>query len=178
MKIASQSVAGHPVAWVNNQFQQYVYDVTDLIHSPVSHDTNITVAFESAWYYGLNVTSRPDAEASPTGNVSFSPYNAYNGLTLNAKLLEFEYAGVRQYIRKTQSDFGWDWVSTLCKVYAHILTSVHFSKGPAFVPSGIFKPAYLVTLSSETSTKTTAPASHPLLVETTTRSADPRASCP
>ena len=73
MKIMSQSVAGHPVAWVNNQFQQYVYDVTDLIHSPVNHDTNITVAFESAWYYGLNVTSRPDAEVSPTGNVSLIP---------------------------------------------------------------------------------------------------------
>ncbi|KAM5539879.1 hypothetical protein V8D89_006382 [Ganoderma adspersum] len=125
--IANISVAGHPVAWVNNQFQQYVYDVTDLIRSPVNHDTNITVAFESAWYYGLNVTSRPDAEISPTG--------------------DFEYAGVRQYIRKTQSDFGWDW-------------------GPAFVPSGVFKPAYLVTLSSETSTKATAPASHPFLAST------------
>ena len=34
------------------------------------------------------------------------------------------------------------------------------------MPSGIFKPAYLVTLSSETSAKATIPASHPLLAST------------
>ena len=57
-----QTVAGHPVAWVNNQFRQYVYDVTDFLEAPSQHDKNLTVAFESAWLYGLNVTSRPDAE--------------------------------------------------------------------------------------------------------------------
>ncbi|KAI0354764.1 glycoside hydrolase [Trametes cingulata] len=128
--IANITVAGHPVAWVSNQFQQYVYDVTDFIVAPVQNDTNVTVALESAYLYGLNVTSRPDAEISPTG--------------------DFEYAGIRQYIRKTQSDFGWDW-------------------GPAFVPSGIFKPAYLVTLTPDADTtggtncSVTEPATHPLL---------------
>ncbi|OCH87882.1 glycoside hydrolase [Obba rivulosa] len=123
--IANITVAGHPVAWVDNQFQQYVYDVSDLLASPLHRDNNVTVAFESAWYYGMNASSRPDAEYSPTG--------------------DFEYAGVRQFIRKTQSDFGWDW-------------------GPAFVPSGIFKPAYLVTLSESSSHSiSSAPASHPLL---------------
>ncbi|PCH35835.1 glycoside hydrolase family 2 protein [Wolfiporia cocos MD-104 SS10] len=104
--IANITVAGHPVAWVDNQFQQYTYDVTDLIASPANGDNNITVAFESAYFYGLNVTSLPDTE------VPLTP----------------DYAGFRQYLRKTQSDFGWDW-------------------GPAFVPAGIFRPAYLVTLS-------------------------------
>ena len=33
-----------------------------MLSSPSEHDTNLTVAFESAWFYGLNVTSRPDAE--------------------------------------------------------------------------------------------------------------------
>ncbi|KAI0640219.1 glycoside hydrolase [Trametes polyzona] len=130
--IANITVAGHLVAWVSNQFQQYVYDVTDFIVAPVNNDTNVTVALESAYYYGLNVTSRPDAEISPTG--------------------DFEYAGIRQYIRKTQSDFGWDW-------------------GPAFVPSGIFKPAYLVTLTPprphalqpDSDNAHEEPASHPLL---------------
>lgn len=60
--IAPQTVAGHPVAWVNNQFRQYVYDVTELLASPLGGDTNLTVAFESAWFYGQNVTSRPDVE--------------------------------------------------------------------------------------------------------------------
>ncbi|KAI0673928.1 glycoside hydrolase [Trametes maxima] len=129
--IANITVAGHPVAWVSNQFQQYVYDVTDFVVAPAQNDTNVTVALESAYLYGLNVTSRPDAEISPTG--------------------DFEYAGIRQYIRKTQSDFGWDW-------------------GPAFVPSGIFKPAYLVTLTPDTNitsiandTEIAVPSSHPLL---------------
>lgn len=65
-----ETVAGHPVAWVNNQYQQYVYDVTDLILSPIDNDTNLTVALESAWYYGLNVTARPDAERLAAIDVS------------------------------------------------------------------------------------------------------------
>lgn len=65
----SQTVAGHPVAWVDNQFQQYVYDVTDLIASPSDNDRNITVAFESAYFYGLNVTSLPDTEVPLTPDV-------------------------------------------------------------------------------------------------------------
>lgn len=31
-------------------------------------DKNLTVAFESAWHYGLNVTRRPDAEVFPIGS--------------------------------------------------------------------------------------------------------------
>ena len=31
-------------------------------------DNNLTVAFESAWHYGLNVTRRPDAEVFPIGS--------------------------------------------------------------------------------------------------------------
>lgn len=37
----------------------------------------------------------------------------------------------RQFIRKEQSDFGWDW-------------------GPAFAPAGIWQPAYVVQLASST----------------------------
>lgn len=50
----------------------------------------------------------------------------------------------------------------MCDICAYI--HLH-RQGPAFVPSGIFKPAYLVTLSPKRSTKTT-PASHPLLAST------------
>ncbi|KII88068.1 glycoside hydrolase family 2 protein [Plicaturopsis crispa FD-325 SS-3] len=109
------TLAGHPVAWVNNQFQQHVFDVSAALASPSGGDNNLTVVFESAWTYGKNVTTRPDAEADP-----LNPLDA------------FEYPDVRQWIRKTSSDFGWDW-------------------GPAFVPSGIFKAAYLVTISGSNS---------------------------
>ncbi|KAJ6534532.1 glycoside hydrolase family 2 protein, partial [Mycena vulgaris] len=104
------TLADKPIAWVNNEFRQYVFDVSFL--SSVTAG-NLTVAFESAYHYGLNVSTRPDAE---------------NTLP---QFFEFEVPAGRAYMRKTASDFGWDW-------------------GPAFVPSGIFKPAYLITLSNKT----------------------------
>ncbi|KAF9010820.1 glycoside hydrolase family 2 protein [Cyathus striatus] len=116
--IANITLAGHPVAWVNNQFQQYTFDVSNILSSP--KNTELVVAFESAWYYGLNVSSRPDAEHYLT-NIRMSD--------------NYEYPGVRQWVRKVASDFGWDW-------------------GPAFIPSGIYKPAYFVTLAPGKSTDT------------------------
>ncbi|KAJ7869021.1 glycoside hydrolase family 2 protein [Mycena leptocephala] len=109
--IANITLANRPVAWVNNQFRQYVFDVSFLTEVAAG---NLTVAFESAYFYGQNVSSRPDTTEE-----------------LFDSLIEFEVPAHRQYIRKTQSDFGWDW-------------------GPAFLPSGIFKPAYLVSLSNTT----------------------------
>ncbi|KAG6909672.1 hypothetical protein DXG01_016079 [Tephrocybe rancida] len=107
--VANISVGGHPVAWVNNQFRQYTFDVSAAISAPSLTDNNLTVALESAYLYALNVSTRPDAETLPNGG--------------------FEYPGIYPWMRKVAADFGWDW-------------------GPAFVPVGIYKPAYLVTLSS------------------------------
>ncbi|KAF7800158.1 hypothetical protein EIP86_011404 [Pleurotus ostreatoroseus] len=73
------------------------------------------------------------------------PLLGINGEFICFCLFAFEYPWVKQWIRKTHSDFGWDW-------------------GPAFVPSGVHKPAYLVTLSEANLQSATAPASHPLLV--------------
>ncbi|KAG2154454.1 glycoside hydrolase family 2 protein [Suillus bovinus] len=113
--IANITFAGYPVAWVNNQFRRYIYDVSDYLSSSAGEDNNLTISLESAWYYGLNVTMRPDAEYFPnTQSVTTSD--------------NYEYPDVRAWIRKINDDFGWDW-------------------GPAFVPSGVYKPAYLVTLS-------------------------------
>lgn len=39
-----------------------------------------------------------------------------------------------------------------------------YLQGPAFVPSGIFKPAFLVTLSNQASANSSSIATHPLLV--------------
>ncbi|KAG6831912.1 hypothetical protein H0H87_003410 [Tephrocybe sp. NHM501043] len=107
--VANISVAGHPVAWVNNQFRQYTLDVSAALSASSPADNNLTVMLESAYHYALNVSARPDAEHFP-GNGGF------------------EYPGIWPWMRKVASDFGWDW-------------------GPAFVPVGIYKPAYLVTLS-------------------------------
>ncbi|KAJ7739497.1 glycoside hydrolase family 2 protein [Mycena olivaceomarginata] len=67
-------------------------------------------------------------------------------LDLTRAGFEFEIPAHRQYIRKTPSDFGWDW-------------------GPAFLPSGIFRPAYLISLSSANATNSTARAQQPVFVE-------------
>ncbi|KAJ7690198.1 glycoside hydrolase [Mycena rosella] len=115
--IANITMAGQPIAWVNNQFQRYSFDVSFL--SSVTSG-NLTVEFESAYFYGLNVSRRPDAEVI-IGDT-------------------FEVPADRAYVRKIASDFGWDW-------------------GPAFVPSGIFKPAYLVILSNGTNTTTSTNSS-------------------
>ncbi|KAG6810202.1 hypothetical protein H0H92_012914, partial [Tricholoma furcatifolium] len=111
--VANITVAGHPVAWVNNEFRQYTFDISDAIASPSPVDNNLTISLESAYLYALNVSTRPDVEQLGNGG--------------------FEYPGVYPMIRKIASDFGWDW-------------------GPAFVPVGIHKPAYLVTLSSSIGT--------------------------
>ncbi|KAJ6574536.1 glycoside hydrolase family 2 protein [Mycena capillaripes] len=119
--VANITLAERPIAWVNNQFLQHVFDVSFL--SKVTAG-NLTVAFESVYYYGPNV-SMADTE------------------DLDDSFFEFEVPASRQFVRKTQSDFGWDW-------------------GPAFLPSGIFRPAYLISLSnasetSSSSNKTDAP---------------------
>ncbi|KAG1829652.1 glycoside hydrolase family 2 protein [Suillus variegatus] len=111
--IANITFAGHPVAWVNNQFRRYTYDISDYLSSSPG-ENNLTIALESAWYYGLNVTMRPDAEYFPNTPIVSTSDN-------------YEYPNVRAWIRKINDDFGWDW-------------------GPAFVPSGIYKPAYLLRM--------------------------------
>ncbi|KAJ7088165.1 glycoside hydrolase family 2 protein [Mycena epipterygia] len=125
--IANITLADQPVAWVNNQFRQYVFDVSFLTSVTAG---NLTVAFESAYYYGLNVSRRPDAE-----NILDSES-------------EFEAGVDRAYIRKIDSDFGWDW-------------------GPAFVPSGIFKPAYLIGLSNNSSNSNVTNVQQPVFIEET-----------
>ncbi|KIK54373.1 glycoside hydrolase family 2 protein [Collybiopsis luxurians FD-317 M1] len=122
--IANITFADVPVAWVNNQFRQYVFDLTPHIPATAASGGNLTIDFESAFWYGLNVSSRPDAEFFPGGN----------GV--------FEVPAARHYIRKQQIDFGWDWA-------------------PAFVPTGIHKPAYLITLSNEANSESSSLPSTP-----------------
>ncbi|KAL5523539.1 hypothetical protein ACEPAG_7712 [Sanghuangporus baumii] len=120
--VANITMLGRPIAWVNNQFRQYVYDVSAVLGSnSQAGDNNLTVAFEAASIYGLNVSTRPDVEF-------------VEGVSV------FEYPGGHPYVRKTASDFGWDW-------------------GPAFVPTGIFKPVYFITLGKTNSTTTSSSVS-------------------
>lgn len=59
---------GKPVAWVNNEFRQHVFDVSDIVSASHSKDdTNLTVVFESAHTYGVNVSTLPQVEPFPAG---------------------------------------------------------------------------------------------------------------
>ncbi|KAI8821024.1 glycoside hydrolase family 2 protein [Fimicolochytrium jonesii] len=105
------SLFGQHVAAVANQFRQWAFDVTSIVQSPTnSTDRNITVAFQSPILYAKEVRERSEVY----------PPDAYTNQSVFSN---------REYIRKQQADFGWDW-------------------GPAFAPSGIWKPALLLALGS------------------------------
>ncbi|CZR54939.1 probable beta-mannosidase A [Phialocephala subalpina] len=106
----SISFCGQHVASTNNQFRQYYFDVSELLSS-CSSTPSLSINFGSA----INITA--DIAAEP-GQETW-PYSV-EGL--------FEFPN-RQFMRKEQSDFGWDW-------------------GPAFAPAGIWQPAYVVQLPS------------------------------
>ena len=95
------------VASTNNQFRQYFFDVTDILGS--CEDPTLSLNFGSAADIALDIANEPNQEQWPYGvEIPFEIPN-------------------RQFIRKQQNDFGWDW-------------------GPAFAPAGPWLPAYVVQL--------------------------------
>lgn len=108
--IANIYLCGQSVASTNNQFRQYFFDVTAALSScSTSEDPELLIEFFSAPGTAYNLASQPGAETWPW---------TVEGL--------FEFLH-RPFIRKEQSDFGWDW-------------------GPAFAPSGIWQKAWVVQL--------------------------------
>lgn len=111
--IATVWLCGQKVASTDNQFRQYYFDVSALLQScPTENPPELLVQFSSAPGTAAYLASQPGAETWPF---------AVEGL------FEFPH---RPFIRKEQSDFGWDW-------------------GPAFAPAGIWQKAWLVQLQGE-----------------------------
>lgn len=102
---------GQPVASTNNQFRQYYFDVSALLSDCTS--PLLSINFGSAPMIADQIAAEPGQETWPYG----------------VEII-YEFPN-RQFIRKEQSDFGWDW-------------------GPAFAPAGIWQPAYVVQLASST----------------------------
>ncbi|KAL9101422.1 MAG: hypothetical protein Q9163_003314 [Psora crenata] len=100
---------GEHVASTNNQFRQYFFDVTSLVHS--CPDPMLNINFGSAPSIANQIAAQPNQETWPFGVE-----------------IVYEFPN-RQFIRKEQSDFGWDW-------------------GPAFAPAGIWQPAYIIQLAA------------------------------
>lgn len=112
--VANISLGGQNIGSVNNQFRQWYYDnVTDIVKGLADNDNkNLTLTFEPATVYSERESTKephyPDQNEEPNGPAS--------------TVYTYRY---RNFIRKQQSDFGWDW-------------------GPAELPAGPFRPAYLV----------------------------------
>ncbi|OCK75304.1 glycoside hydrolase family 2 protein [Lepidopterella palustris CBS 459.81] len=106
----SIELCGEHVASTNNQFRQYYFEVSSILSSCAGSPV-LSINFGSATQIANAIAAEPGQETWPFG---------VEGL--------FEFPN-RQFIRKEQSDFGWDW-------------------GPAFAPAGPWQPAYLIQLGS------------------------------
>lgn len=98
------------VAATNNQFRQYFFDVSSILIG-CSEDPVLSINFGSAPNIVNEIAAEPGRETWPFG------------VEIGYEFLN------RQFMRKEQSDFGWDW-------------------GPAFAPAGPWQPAYIVQLGS------------------------------
>ncbi|KAI1440502.1 glycoside hydrolase family 2 protein [Annulohypoxylon stygium] len=105
-------LCSQPVANTDNQFRQYFFNVTDIISSCGSSTPELEVQFGSAPKIAEEIANQPGQETWPWG---------IEGL--------FEFTR-RQFIRKEQSDFGWDW-------------------GPGFAPAGIWQKAWVIQLGGD-----------------------------
>lgn len=111
--IANVWLCGQKVASTDNQFRQYYFDVTPITRScSAANGTELLIEFFSAPATAAYRASQPGAETWPWGVEG---------------LFEFPH---RPFIRKEQSDFGWDW-------------------GPAFAPAGIWQNAWVVQLEGQ-----------------------------
>ncbi|KAL4922471.1 glycoside hydrolase superfamily [Aspergillus aurantiobrunneus] len=103
---ATVTFCGHHVASTNNQFRQYAFDVSSSLDQ-CTEEPVIKIDFASAPNTVDAIAADPSSPKWPVEFESQFPY--------------------RWFMRKEQSDFGWDW-------------------GPAFAPTGPWKPAYIVQL--------------------------------
>ncbi len=114
---ADIALCGQAVGSADNQFRQWRFDVTAAVaacrrssSTPGADGANgtvpLVVRFASAPVVAAQIAGRPGQETWPHGV---------------GDVFEFPH---RQFVRKAQSDFGWDW-------------------GPAFAPAGLWKDAWL-----------------------------------
>ncbi|KAI5369123.1 putative glycoside hydrolase, family 2, immunoglobulin-like beta-sandwich, beta-mannosidase [Septoria linicola] len=108
----SISFCGQHVASTNNQFRQYWFDVSSLVSGCEQDDQVVEINFGSAANIADEIANQPGQETWADGIM---------------QLYQFPN---RWFVRKEQSDFGWDW-------------------GPAFVPAGPWQPAWIVQLEEE-----------------------------
>ena len=98
----SISFCGQFVASTNNQFRQYWFDVSEILQA-CSNETHrvLAINFGSAPNIADAIANEPGQETWPFGV---------------QQVYEFPN---RWFIRKEQSDFGWDWGPAFARTYGH-----------------------------------------------------------
>ncbi|CAD6892242.1 unnamed protein product [Tilletia laevis] len=122
---ANVSLGGKPIAATFNAFHDWRFDVSSIISAIANGsntDSTLRILFPSAPAYAAEESKKipfiPNQKTQPFPSVT-TVYEIPN----------------REFVRKTQSDFAWDW-------------------GPAYSPSGPLKPAYFVGLDPVSKTAT------------------------
>jgi beta-mannosidase len=101
----SIEVCGQQVATTNNQFRQYYFDVSSVLRS-CREQPSLDIHFGSAVNITDKIANEPGQETWPSGVT-----------------ITIEYPN-RQFMRKEQSDFGWDWGKFL--TWASSIHVMHF----------------------------------------------------
>ncbi|KAH9819236.1 family 2 glycoside hydrolase [Melampsora americana] len=123
----------HHIGTTDNAFRSWVFNATDAIHKlgPGTRNSTLSLRFDSPWGVATRLAHDPDHLWYPQAPLGSS------GVADTLVIYEYD---ARNWARKQQSDFGWDW-------------------GPAYLPSGPLKPGYLIGLARTTvpDTRATAP---------------------
>ncbi|KAJ5621146.1 hypothetical protein N7510_005130 [Penicillium lagena] len=106
-------VCGNIIGTTDNMFRQWTFDISEAINR-CHGDPVVSINFGSAPQIVDAIAADPNSEKWPSGIIG-----------------TFEFPNMF-YMRKEQSDFGWDW-------------------GPAFAPAGPWRDAYLVQFEREKS---------------------------
>lgn len=113
-------LGGEKVGSTDNSFRSWVFDVTDVLEKSHHQPVTLTLRFASAWATATRLANEP-------GNIWFPLASSGSSGRRATTIQPYEYSH-RNWARKQQSDFGWDW-------------------GPAYLPSGPIQPGYLLGLS-------------------------------
>ncbi|CCF49692.1 hypothetical protein NDA11_003489 [Ustilago hordei] len=117
--IADVYIAGELINSTHNAHLWHAFPIPSQLLSEEREERNITLVFHNTNEYAAEQAKRFDP-GYPTQIESRD----------RSRTTDYEYPN-RIYVRKQQSDFGWDW-------------------GPALIPVGPYKPAYLIVLPTST----------------------------
>lgn len=118
------------IGTTDNQFRQYTFDISKALGN-CKGDPTLAINFGSAPQVANAIADNPNSQSMFRPII---PLNQFLTILIEwpyGPQLVYEFPN-RWYIRKEQSDFGWDW-------------------GPAFAPAGPWKDAYLVQFEREES---------------------------